>query len=145
MSILHRANDVTLAVIGVLEAAGLLVGDAVKPAGGGWAGAVGDSAFTPYVVVYNLVGGSTGGTLEHSDSDASPTYQFTSTGANRAQTEMVADAARAAILTAAIELPGRKVALCTIDMLGGATRDDDEQPPVWWSPDRYRLVIVPAP
>lgn len=143
MSSLHRANDVTKAVLAVLTSANLTVGDAEKPAAGGWQGTPGQSTFTPYVVVYNLVGGSTDGPIGDPDADASPTYQFTSVGGTPRSCETVADLARAAFLNAAWTIPGRKVILAEIDMLGGAVRDDDEAPPIWFSPDRYRLWTVP--
>ncbi len=144
MTALHRARIVTAAVVACLEDAGLLAGDGEKPVAGGWQGTPGQSTFTPYVAVYNLVGGYTDGSIVAPDEFSYPTYQLTSVGSTAAQCEWQADACREALLTGPVLVEGRAVNLVTVEMLGGAVRDDDAQPPVWFSPDRYRLSLVPS-
>lgn len=141
---LHSGLALTDAIIHVLESAGLLVGDGVAPAGYGWQGAPGQSGFTGYVTVYELTGGTLDGTIGLPDDDASLLYQFTATGATRKQCEWVADKARTTILASSLLIAGRQVQRVTVDMLGGTTRDDSVQPPVFFSPDRYRIWTTPA-
>lgn len=142
----HSGRLVTDAVIAVLEDAGLVVGDAEKPKTDpcGWAGAPGKSNFVPYVVVYPLAGGTIDGTLDGPHEDAWPLYQLTSVGATRAQAEWTADVARDALLANTLAVTGRRITHVQIDELAGARRDDLDQPPVWYSPDRYSIATVPA-
>lgn len=136
----------TDAIIAALTAAGLTVGDGEKPSAGGWSGPAGQSTFAPYVVVYPLVGGSTSGTIAAPDADATPLYQLTSVGGTRAQAEWAADKARTVMLSTSWwgDADGRKVIQVRVDMLGGARRDDLDQPPLWYSPDRYGVYTTPA-
>lgn len=138
----HAARLVTDGVVAALEDAGLTVGDGEKPAGGGWVGTAGQSGFVPYVVVYPLAGGTVDGPIDGPAEDAYPLYQITAVGATRAQCEWAADTARDALL-AGFLLAGRRVAHVQVDMLGGTRRDDQNQPPLWYSPDRYSITTTP--
>lgn len=133
----HNARLLTDSIITVLTGAGLVVGDAVAPgtvpAGAGW------------VVVYGLTGGFVDGPLGDPHEDASAIYQLTAVAPNRRQCEWTADKARTTILSAALNAgPGRTVAHVAVDMLGGTIRDDDVQPFVFYSPDRYRIWTTPT-
>lgn len=143
MTTLHSGRTLTDAVIQALETAGLLVGDGEAPDGHGWAGIPDQSAFVGYVTVYELIGGTIDGTLGRPDDDASTLYQLTSTGATRQQCEWVADKARNTMLSTTWVITGRQVMRAAVDMLGGTVRDDDVQPPVFFSPDRFRIWTTP--
>lgn len=141
MSQMHVGGAVTTALIDLLEDAGLLVGDGTAPATGGWTKNKGD--FQGYVVLHALPGGVTDGSIDSPDEHAEPVYQVSGHGATRAQAELVADTARAALLTDPLVVSGRTVAQVSIDMLGGCRRLDDLQPPQWQSVERYRVLLVP--
>jgi len=138
----HRGGALTAAIISALSS--FTVGDGEKPSGGGWAGSPEVSAFTPYVVVHPMPGGTAEGTLAAPNVDAAVDYQFTCVGANRAQAEELADDVRAVILAAALTVANREVIHRRLDFLGGAIRDDTVQPAVYMVPDRYRFFTVPA-
>lgn len=140
----HASRTITDAIISSLEGAGLLVGDAEAPAGHGWAGVPGGSEFRGYVVVYELSGGVTDGTIGEPDNDAEQVFQLTAVGATRDQCKWVADRARQVMLTAVLTIADRTVMRVAVDMLGGTIRDDDVQPPVFFSPDRYRVHSTPS-
>lgn len=144
MANLHSGLALTDAVIYVLRGVGLLVGDGEAPVGHGWQGTAGQSAFVGYVTVYELTGGNLDGSIGRPDDDASIVYQLTSTGASRKQCEWVADKAHTTLLGAPLSITGRQVQRVAVDMLGGTIRDDDVQPPVFWSPDRYRIWTTPT-
>lgn len=139
----HASRTITDAIISALEGAGLLVGDAQAPDGAGWTDKPGDE-FVGYVVVYELSGGVTDGPIGEPDNDAEQIFQLTSVGATREQCKWVADRARHVMLTAALSIVDRAVMRVAVDMLGGTTRDDDVQPPVFFSPDRYRVHTTPS-
>jgi hypothetical protein len=141
---LHSGRLLTDAVIHALESAGLKVGDNVAPPGVGWVGVPGASSFTGYVVVYGLTGGVLDGPIGAPDDDASTIVQLTSVGADRRQCMWVADKARGVMLTTPLQIIGRTVSRVAVDMLGGTVRDDDVQPSVTFSPDRYRIWTTPT-
>ncbi len=133
----HVGRVLTDAIIAALEAAGLNVGDAVRPDDA--------TATAGYVVVYGLGGGTTDGPVGNPEDDAAALYQLTSVGHDRKQAEWVADKARQVLLAATLTLTGgRKVLRVGVDMLGGVIRDDDVAPPIWYSPDRYRIFTTPS-
>jgi hypothetical protein len=143
VSELHKGRLVTDAILANLTAANIVHGDGVKPAGGGWSGTPGSSTFVGYVVVHPLAGGITDGSLEEPDADAYPIYQMSCYGATRAQCEAVADLVRDVMLGDPLTISGRSVMQVRVDMLGGARRDDELQPPEWFGFDRYRIVTTP--
>lgn len=140
----YRGRAVTEAIIAALTAAGLIVGDGKKPAGGGWAGVAGQSNFNGYVVVHPVGATDIDGTIDDPSDDVWPIHQITAYGANRAQCEEVADDARAAMLAASLIAVGRNIGRYQIDMVGIVTRTDDVQPPIFMSPDRYIAFTSPA-
>lgn len=137
-----RLRPVTNAIVEALADAGLAVGLAEKPEGVGWQGAPGQSAFVGYVVVYPMLGGITDGPIGNFNADAWAVYQLTSVGGNEEQCEWVADEARVAMLAARPAGDDWKVAHVVLDVLGGAVREDDVQPSVWYSPERYRVAVT---
>lgn len=141
-----RHDDVELfnAVISALTTAGLLVGDAEKPVGGGWQGTPGQSTFRGYVDVWPIQGGWVDGSLADPNGDVQPDMQLTSVGATRAQAQTIARNARDALLAATFALTGRTVQLIRFDFPGGVARDDDAQPPVFYVPDRFRIFTTPT-
>lgn len=146
MTTVFKGREITDAVIAALTAASLHVGDGDKPAGTGWQGNPGASNFVPYVIVYPLLGGTVDGSLDDPQADAWPAYQLTSTGGTRAQCELIADRARAVMLTAIAgqTIDGRRIGFVLIDALPGATREDDNQPSLYFAPERFRLQTSPA-
>ena len=140
----HDDRAVTAAIITVLTAAGLTVGDGKKPDGGGWQGVEGQSVFTPYVVVEPVAGGVTDGSLDDPDEDASPIYLLWAWGRDREQCQWAQAAARTAIKTTPLAIAGRSVIRVRIDTLGGARRIDTIQPPLWQSDERYRIDTTPS-
>lgn len=144
MVTIPAVSPVTDAVVAALEDAGLTVGDGEKPAGAGWAGQPGQSAYAPYVVVYSMLGGTTEGPMDDPNADARSVVQLTSVGGSRRQAEWLGDRARAALMSGSLAVAGRKVALVLIDVLGGAVRDDDSDPAIYYVPERYRILSTPA-
>ena len=144
MSEVHSARDLTNAVVALLTNAGYVVGDGQKAAAGGWAGAPGQSAFAPYVDVHPLQGGFVDGTIDSPDADVFPDYQMMSVGATREQAELLSDKVRTTLASAVFALTGRSVVRVRFDFPGGAVRDDDAQPPLFYTPDRFRFFTVPA-
>ena len=144
MSVLHRGADVTDAIIYRLESAGFTVGDAEKPDNVGWQGSPGTSTFIGYVNVHPTPGGTTDGTLTAPTADAQSDYQLISVGATRSQAEHIGDEVREAMFQGPLTVNGRAVAQLRLDMLGGAIRDDQVQPALFYVSDRYRLLTVPA-
>lgn len=118
----------TDAVIAALEGASLLVGDAIRPDGAGWADEPGQSVFTPYVIVYRLLG-RYDGTITAPDDDAYFEYQLTVVGETREQTEGVTDAALAALIGQEITTSGRRGLRCSVTDTGSLRRDDAVQGP----------------
>ena len=139
----YSGRLLTDAIILTLATAGLEVGDGEAPEGVGWQTIAGQSQFFGYVVVHPIPGGVLDGTIDAPDADAWPIYQCSSYGANRAQCEFVADEARDVLLSTPITLSARTVAQVRVDMLGGARREDDIQPPIWQGVDRYRIFTTP--
>lgn len=147
----HSGRLLTEAVIEALEAVYLNVGDSIKPDGGGWQGAAGDSEFVPYTIVNPVPGGFSTGTLQVPSDDVNPDYIISSFGSTARQAQWGDDAVRA-VLTApgAVTVAGRRVMLITPDVDGGVVRDDNVTPPVFYAPTRWRFMTtdngpVPTP
>lgn len=127
----HNSRDLTTAVVDALEAADLTVGRAeapsTVPAGAG------------YVIVYPITGGTFDGDIQFPHSEADAAYQLTSIGDTAEQCEWVADKVRTTILSATLTLTDRKVIFIDPTFIGGVIRDDNVQPPKFYSPDRYSI------
>lgn len=145
-----QTRTVTDAVIAALANAGLLVGDAEAPTAlsgdrTGWKGAPGQSSFRQYVVVYPLPGGTVDGPMDDSWADGSYVYQLSCVGGDRSQAEWVADKSRVAMKALiGATVSGRKVAHVILDQLGGAVPERDSAPTIWYTPDRYRVIVTPV-
>ena len=134
----------TDALLAVISAALLLVGDARKPAGGGFGNEDTTQPFTGYAVLYQGVTTRIDGPSSDPDADTVAEYQVTSIGLTRVQASWVADNVRAALLSAALTVPGRSVQL--VEWASGlpATRDDDVVPPLFYAIDMYAVTSSPA-
>lgn len=141
---LHSGRTLTDAIVFALTSAGLAAGDGEAPEDAGWQGAPANSDFVGYVVVYELSGGTADGPIGTPDADAETLYQLTSVGRDRRQCKLVADQARNVLMSAQMSITDRTVMRVSIDMLGGTIRDDDVQPSVMYSPDRYRILTTPT-
>lgn len=141
----HSARELSNSLLAMLRATGLKVGDAVRPPKVNGAEVVGwiNGVFQAYGVLYPLVGGVASGSLENREEDFEALYQITCVGESRQSAEWVSDKARVALMSAEIVIPDRKVLYARTDMAGGIQRDDDEQPPLYYLPDRYRIVSTP--
>lgn len=138
---------VTNAIIAMLEAASLVVGDGATPeAGAGWSGTAQapGSTYIGYVVVHSMNGGTTDGPMDSPDADMTPLYQLSCYGATREQCELIADAAHAVMTANAFTIAGRKVMRVIVDQLFGAMRIDEVQPSEYQSAGRYRLMTTPG-
>lgn len=133
----HSARELTGAVVAALEAADLNVGRGIKPDsvpdGEGW------------VIVYPLTGGSFDGATDDPWGETLAPYQLQSVGATPEQCEWIADLARSTLMGASLSLTGRKVIQIAAAFSGGVLRDDDVQPPVYYTPDRFDIWTGPSP
>lgn len=134
----------TTAVIDGLEAAGLLVGDGGEPAGAGWQGAAGQSDYNAYAAVHPLLGGIGHGSMGDPNGDHEIIYQVSCVANTRLGCEIVAGIVHETILALRPTLPAHTVRFVDDDVLGGARRDDDVQPPIWQSTPRYRFYLAPT-
>jgi hypothetical protein len=126
----------TDAVIALLEAVGLTVGDAVGET------ETGTKLTAPYVVVYP---GSAmfDGPVHGQDDDASGLYQLTCVGSARQQAEWVRDEARDAFTT--LTLADRELTQPPeLEFSQGVRRDNDVEPPLFYAVDLYRVRSTPA-
>jgi len=138
----------TDAIIGVLEATGVPIGDGIEPAGAGWQGAPGESDFVGYVVVHPISGGITDGTIDQPQADGRFVYQLSCHGASRRQCQALIDFTQPIMLDIDRNIladDGWSIMIVDVDMLGGATRMDAVQPPQWWGFPRYRFRMTPRP
>lgn len=122
----------TDAILAVLEAAGYRVGDGQAP----------EANALPYAVLYPLAA-STNGTLANADEDLAYECQVTIIGETRPQVEALADKIRDTMLNTPLVIAGRSVFRIQ-PVYGEVRRDDDEQPPLFFVPDRYLIWTVPT-
>lgn len=135
----------TDAVIGLLEDAGLLVGDAEAPDGPhGWADAPDSAAFTPYVIVYPLLR-TLDGSLGCPYDDADLAWQVTCVGESRAQAEWLEHTVDESLIGSHPTVDDRAVVQVRHDGGAGPRRDDTRQPPTFISTPQYRATSVANP
>lgn len=138
-----RFENLTSAIITHLEDAGLLVGDGVAPEGSGWAGTAGQSNYNAYCVVHPLLGGHEDGSLGEPHSDAQVVYQVSSFGPTREQAEIVASNVDATLKSLPYpSVVGMSIRYVDDDVLGGARRQDELQPPDWIAVPRFRFYVT---
>lgn len=144
MTTVPALRPATEVVLDRLADTGLIVGDGRKPDGAGWQGAPGTSAFVPYVVLYPIGVNRQGPDSPLSDRGTDPVlrYQVTAVGKDRRSAEGGADLVATALLTTPLTLTG----LTQIDLVHEtslpATRDEAEQPPLFYCVDRFRLDLT---
>lgn len=132
----------TAAVLTRLQSTGLLCGDGRKPAGAGWQGAAGMSAFVSYLVLYPLGLTRNGPDAPLADMGTDPQllYQVTSVGSDRRSAEAAADLAAAALLSGVdLGVSGASTIRVWQETSAGVTRDEDVNPPLFYAVDRYRI------
>ena len=133
------------AIIKALEDDGMIVGDAVKPPNCGWSGTPGQSQFIPYLIVYPTGGGGVDGPLGDTRSDVQYVYQVTCIGSTREQADFMRDKVRAVMFNESnFSITGRRVLRTILDVPIATSRDDDVQPPLFFSADRFRLETSPV-
>jgi hypothetical protein len=130
----------TAAVISRLRSTGLPVGDARKPAGGGWQDGPGASGFTAYLVVYPIDAQRLGSDASLGDRTDAPQwhYQVDAIGADRRGAETAQDVAARALL-GAVALDGVRTVRITHTLGIGVSVDESVNPPLYRGVDRYRL------
>lgn len=132
MTELHSRSDTTAALLGLLEATDLVVGDGKRPEDAGWQGTPGGSTFVGYVVLRSIPGGFTRaegrGTITSPDSDAVTFYELLSVGATRAQSEHISDIATRTLVGQRPTVPGRAIQSIAVEEYGDTDRDDTLQP-----------------
>ena len=144
MATLHASLVTTDAVLALLQLDGTLVGDAVVPAGGGWADIPGQSEFNPYVILHTLTDNADG-TLRNPYEIARILFQLSCVGASRRQAQWLADRERNVLLTSTLTVTGRRVMLVSYEAGLGTIREDVVgQPPIFQTADRYRLWTEPS-
>lgn len=131
------------AVIAQLRSADLLVGDAIAPRGGGWTGPAGNSSFNGYCILYPTGGGGVDGPLGRPREVVTTVFQVTCVGATRQQTDFLRDRVRDALFSKTFSVPDHTVLNVTLDMPIATIRDDDFQPPTYYSADRFRIKTQP--
>lgn len=128
-------REFTDAVLTALADAGLVVGDAVKPAGP-----------PPYVIVWPQTSGITSGPPADTHADEDMVIQVTAVGTTREQAQWAADVTKANLLAGELTIPGRTLAgPPQLDVAPGVSRDDDTAgPPLFYAPLMFRFATTPA-
>jgi hypothetical protein len=134
----------TDALLAVLTAAGVLVGDAMKPPGAGFPDEDTTLDFTGYAVLFQGVTIQVDGPVSDANADVIAEHQLTSVGLTRPQASYIADKARAALLNGDVAVPGRCVQLVEWTSGHPVTRDDDVTPPLFYAIDIYAITTSPA-
>jgi len=138
-----QVRPLTAAILAALGDVDLAVGAGTQPAGTGWDGATGLASFAPYAVVHHLQG-ETDGPLNAPDDDADSTYQVTGVGATDEQAAWVGDLVRRTLTTPGVlDLDERAVSLVRVADVVGPTRDDDVEPVLWFTADRFTVTTTP--
>jgi hypothetical protein len=116
-----------------------------KPAGVGWTGTPGQSAFTGYAIVRRV--GAIESRNQHMEvrfTEARPAVQITCVGATEDQANEVHEAVMVAMLDGTLAIPGRDVQRVIPEVSISTTKDPDETPAVWFGGARYRLWTLPG-
>lgn len=125
------------------------VGDADKPAAGGYQGEWGQSEFVPYVVLTPSGGSQGTGPQSDSQSDIVFGYEITGIGISRDQCEWMLDEARIAIFglrRADIDMGDsttRRVRNVIVSSYGGLDRTEGPEPHWWIATDQVQLDTTP--
>ncbi len=123
----------TDALITLLKAAGLTVGDAVAP-----------NSAPPYVIVYSLDSGRDGPVSAPHD-DSRMGWQTTCVGSSREQAQWLIDKVEATVLPATLTVVGRFVGHAMREPGRGVGRDDNTGgPPRFFATPRWSMWSTPA-
>jgi hypothetical protein len=140
-------RTLALAFVTVLaaELGATKVGYGKRPSGGGWASPTPSptTPFAGYAVVWP--GGTTasGPVAGHND-DGAQGVQVSYYGSSGEQADAMRDRGREAILSGTFTVTGRSVNLVELADSSPLTRDDEVQPPVFQSVDRFLAYTTPA-
>lgn len=128
-------GDLVSAFITVVESLGFDVGDGAAP----------PSPSFPYSVVYSIGDFERSGDMADRSSNAVEEIQVTSVGETREQAIALGDRIRQTVTPALLnaEMSGREVAYVDPTHDGG-DRDDDVQPPLFYSIDSFLIGTVPS-
>lgn len=125
------------------------VGNGEAPDGGGWAGEINDSNFTPYCVVTPMDASQGDGPIRDPQTDLVLPYAITNIGVSQSQCEWMADESRAAVLgmikdtiavTGATDLIIQYVWVTGY----GAVDRTSEEPPYYVQNDIVSIQVTPA-
>lgn len=138
-------SPTTTAVLERLQSTGLPVGDARKPPEPeecGWQGAVGQSEFITYLVLYPILTLRDGPDSSLADRYTDPqfTYQVTAVGVDRLTAEMAQDLAIARLCNGiALDIPGRSTVFVRHESSQGTHPDEVVNSPLFYCVDRFRV------
>lgn len=102
-----------------------------------------DDGDSTCVVIHGSPGDPSGSVGDRYE-DLTVTVQLTAIGIGEEQALAYADAARAALLTADLTVPGRAVLPAWQLASQQPVRDDTVQPPLWYSSTQYAIKSNPA-
>ncbi len=139
-------SEHTQAVVDLLGTAGVLVGRGVKPQGGGWTGAPGQSAFVPYAIVWRLGAKD----VLHRDLDGNfderrPSHHIRTVGGSQTEADDLLDDCIASITGSPIVVPGFDNVHLIYDNSIGDGRDDDVQPALFYTGFYFRFWTQEQP
>lgn len=97
----------------------------------------------PTMVVYDIPGGRSYGTVAAPNEDADLVYQVTCVGETREQAEWLADKAISTLL-AGFTVTDRSIAQVDIDSFPGVRRDDTVSPNIFIATPRFRVTTTPS-
>lgn len=142
-----KGRELTTAIVALLRTNGMTVGSGERPNDSpvGWQGAPGSSVFIPYTVVYAITGGVFDGSMGSSYNYARPDYIISSYGASQDQAQWGDDKVFEILTTQKPTVANFVIVQIEPDVHGGAQRDDDVQPPLWWAPTRWKFNLSPTP
>lgn len=128
--------------------AGIPVGDGVIPPDSGWSGEPNapTSHFRPYLVVLPMVANQSSGPISDSQADWRLPYGLFYYAVSRVQVEWLADRSRHVLAslvhtTVVLNSVDYEVQQVRTDMIGGATRVDQTDPPYWSQTDSQNIWI----
>jgi len=130
----------TQALVDLLNTAGVLTGRGKAPAGSGWAGAPGQSAFAGYAIVWTIGGKDVRSRgLDYQFDERRPQFHVRAVGADQTQADVVLDEVNAAIVATPLSVPGFDLVHLVFDTSIGDAKDDDVQPPLFYTGAYWRF------
>jgi hypothetical protein len=133
------------ALLAKITRAKILVGDAIRPVGGGFPNEDTSQPFVAYAVLYPGVTTQIDGPVADPNADVIAEYQLTSIGVTRKSASVISDLVKAAILGGTpLAIPNRFVQLVEWTSGHPASRDDAVTPPLFYAIDIYAICSSPA-